>query len=283
MSSVCDAPSPSSSEARICTGCGSRFIPPIRTGRGRPRTRCEFCTDAREPDQEPGPPPKKRLSEAHREAISRGQRERHARNHVLAPPLPETTKRCSKCGHVKKVNLIDASASDFPIRTRKLVSGERRRYPAGECKMCNNKRAADWRQKLRDEGRLAAEQARWNQNRDAEHRRRYQREYQRMQRVEQGVTPRGPWKRYRNETNSPVVYVSADPFLDWLDEAMAIQGMTDLALAEKVGVDPRVLYRLRHENKRRRIDLALADSLAVAMGMPQIVAVLFPDTAPAVL
>lgn len=143
-----------------------------------------------------------------REAISRGQIERHRRQREAlkdAPPI--TTKICSRCKEPKRV------PDDYVMRKRKLKSGDVTRYPSGECNECARKRKQNWADRNRETVR--ERQRRWNANRDPEHRRRYQRDYQRMQRVLEGVTPRGPWRRYRHELEADAaVKLDAQPLID---------------------------------------------------------------------
>lgn len=223
------------------------------------------------------------MSDELKAMISEGQRQRYVRQQLELGPRPVSgIKRCSSCGATKSWDIELREESEFPIRTRKNVSGEQVLYPAGECKRCNAARAAAHRQKLRDEGTLSDKQKEWNANRDPEHRKRYQREYGRIQRALAGATPRGPWKRYKHELDAKRIPVPKGPFLEWLDEWLAATGVplaavirrTAKVMNQDTDVVERRLNRVRAETKT--VDLLFVDAIAVAMGMPHVIRLLYP-------
>lgn len=103
-----------------------------------------------------------------------------------------------------------------------------------------------------------------------EKRRRYQRELGRMKRIEQGVTPRGPWRKYRQEVGAPVGSdrVPAGPFIEWADanpdEVRALRAFPSL---------DRGVRRVRTQDN---VSLGLVDSVGSALGDPDLVNRLYP-------
>lgn len=149
-----------------------------------------------------------------KEAIGKGQQERWQRITEQEVEVREWKQRCSQCRELKQVKLDDRTNSDFSIRRRNNKSGFVRVYPASECKECNRKKAAKWREEKRQSGELKKMQEKWNGSRDPEARRAYQREYGAIQRRQEGATPRGPWKKYRARSHE-VTRVDATEFLAW--------------------------------------------------------------------
>ncbi len=141
------------------------------------------------------------LPEEHRKAISEGQIRRHMQQRLEVKDAHVEQKRCTQCKEWRKV------PDEYVMRKRTLKSGEIRRYAAGECKYCGRERAERWKKdyitKHGEEG-WKEKMAEYKRNRDQDKRRRYQREYGRLRRMEDGATPRGPWKRYRDESGGRV-------------------------------------------------------------------------------
>jgi hypothetical protein len=80
----------------------------------------------------------KSRSPEERAAMSRGQAARHARQRKEQGPMP-TTKRCSRCGKVKRSRL------DFTMARVTLADGFVREYAQGMCKACCAEKSAKWR------------------------------------------------------------------------------------------------------------------------------------------
>ena len=218
-------------------------------------------------------------------AIKRGRlRQLRVDAERAGPPLTEGTKRCSQCGETKRWDVAKRDESEFCIRTRRNKSTGKVLYPAGECKTCTKRRSARHREKLRAEGTLSESQRRWNANRDAEARRAYQRQYGRERRALEGATPRGPWKKYRHELESKVPRVQVAPFIEWFDEWRTATGKPEQDVCRhfealtglESGTGQRMLHRFRHTQKMAGLDAI--DAFCVAMGMPDQLTVLYPDS-----
>jgi hypothetical protein len=205
------------------------------------------------------------MSVAQRAAISRGQVDRWRRQ-AAHQDTPVERKQCTICKDWK-------AAKEFGKKKRKTKSAGVRVYLASECKQCAKERRAAWREEKRKSGELAALQEKWNANRDPEHRREYQREYSRARRERAGVPARGPWKCYRKD--SPQLRLIAAPFLEWMDEWLAVTGENIENLCERAGVPSRRVREWRM-GPSARAQLGSLDKLAVAMGMPDQIAVLYP-------
>lgn len=223
------------------------------------------------------------MDEDNKQAIAEARRRQIARDaERTGPPLTEGRKRCTKCREMKRWDTENRWRSEFPIRTRKNKVTGTVHYPAGECKVCNAARSAAHRAKLRREGKLAAAQRRWNASRDPEARRRYQREYGRMLRAKNGVTPRGPWLKYREEMERTAPRVAIQPFLEWFDEWLLATGKVEERVCAEVddllehtkGVANRTLRRWREDRTNGRLDVI--DAFTVVMGMPDQLTVLYP-------
>lgn len=98
-------------------------------------------------------------------------------------------KRCSKCRRLKDKKL------DFSLQTHKR-GGRTYRYPSSHCKECKRKSSANYRKRLKIEGRLSAKQSEWDQRRDREHTKRRQRARHRRLR---GKSYSRVWNKYRHE------------------------------------------------------------------------------------
>lgn len=195
-----------------------------------------------------------------RSAIRNGQIRRHRRQRATLGPRPNR-KKCSQCGEVKNV------PDDFPMRKRKLSGGETVRYPAGECKKCAAARNTAWRAKQSPED-LKAMQDRWNANRNTEDRRRYNREYQRMQARLTGVPERGPWHRYRDEVDD-----SPDPRLPRapLDSYLADLCLGGSEVARLAGMDEASFRRVK------RLKRSQIDAILTRLGVPDQMTALYPN------
>jgi hypothetical protein len=212
------------------------------------------------------------LTQEERDAISRGQIERHKRQRAQQDHFAIDRKRCTQCGEVKRV------PDDYYMRKRKLKSGEINIYPPGECKDCSRARADAWKQKYIEEHGLEAwkeKERQWNRGRSPTKRRRYAREYSRLRRIEEGATPKGPWKKYENEVGMPMSkpkigegIVSAYPFRQWWEGLPAEMKM-------QLRQDP-VLQRSIHRalNESLNISVDTLDNIAIALGDPGIVSLL---------
>lgn len=213
------------------------------------------------------------LSEEHRAAISRGQAERHRRlreAEALAAPIDQ--KPCSKCGEWKRI------PEDYSMAKRKLADGSIRIYPPGECKDCTRKRADTWKTNFIAENGIEAWNAqwkKWNANRDAAAKRRYDRDYQRMMRAEAGIPTRGPWRKYRGEApGAPEAGPKVDttPFREWWDSLPPETKERAYAVDENIY---RRIYRIFHE--QRQVELAALDGIATLAGYPGVAHSLYPD------
>lgn len=159
----------------------------------------------------PGAP----LDEDMRRRISEAQAARHRRIRLEQDQFAVTEKRCTVCRLVKRV------PDDYVMRRRTLKCGEIRVYPSGECRQCGAARREKWKADYiakHGEEAWRKKQRQHSKGRDKKKRRRYSREYGRMQRMEQGATPRGPWLKYRDEVGSIPgrrEKVSSIPFQQW--------------------------------------------------------------------
>lgn len=167
------------------------------------------------------------LSEEHKRHISEGQAARHLRN-IEAEVAQPDHKRCSgPCGKLKRV------PEDFYMRKRRLKCGATRFYPNGECKECAAARTSLYKEKLRKEGTLSDRQKKWNKSRDPKALNKYHREWGRIRRALDGATPRGPWKKYRDELEDEEVKIpKVQEFVDWYFRLKKIKH-TELLQEEK--------------------------------------------------
>lgn len=225
------------------------------------------------------------MSQAHKDAIRRGQLRRHRATRETLPRLEEFRKKCTRC-RVWKVVKVDGSG-DFRMKQRVIVSGVTA-YPASECKTCANRRAEAWRERKRAEGVLLEMQRAWAARRDDERRRAYQREYGRMQRVLEGCKPRGPWKRYRiNERELRVTTGSFFPLWMRAHQLAEAAGASALGRMGKGGsvhesrladwfglseVEYTTLRRIfngwtQGDPQRETVAMDLADRVLIAAGM----------------
>lgn len=207
------------------------------------------------------------MSEEHKAAIGRGQERRHREaREARDPSLEPTSKKCTKCG-------IRKPLGDFTMRKYKTKSGEVTRHPAPECRECAAKRRAKWREDyIAEHGEEAYRQLqnRYNKNRDPEKRRRYQREYGRMERMEQGVASRGPWKKYRREVGASTGSdrVPVEPFVAWIDATPEVREV----LTHNANL-ARAVNRVRGQE---RVSIGLVDQLGTSLGDPDLVNRLYP-------
>lgn len=114
-----------------------------------------------------------------------------------------------------------------------------------------------------------------------------QREDARMKRRLAGVPQRGAgtWERYAHERDGGTgqMRVPKGPFLEWFDEYVAVTG-TDvdglmLRIEDILGMGSqdaakRAFYRIRYE--QQNVSLFFVDAVAIAVGMPHIVNLLYP-------
>jgi hypothetical protein len=206
----------------------------------------------------------KPLSQAHKDAISRGQIARHQKARSQEVERPDK-KRCTACNEWKRV------PDDYTMRKRTLASGEVRKYPAGECKKCSAERAAKWRDNLRAKGELKERQQEYNLRRDPEHKREYNREYSAMRRRAEGVKSRGPWKKYRDQGRTAL---PVEPLAVFLEELVYRHGMGAVALA--AGVDQRRLFSIV-EKEYSTITLEVADRILTGLNYPEQLVILYPE------
>lgn len=213
-----------------------------------------------------------------RDKISRAQIERHRRNRGNEIAQPDR-KRCTKCKRMKIV------PDDYQMRKRTLKSGEVRLYPAGECRECSRKRSAEWREKYVLS--LPPEQRRkvyrkWSRSRNQAKRRRYQRDYQALQRRQQGIPVRGSWKKYRNQSGPTV---PRDPFVEWLLNSDEVKRIGFKELARRVGSNEsrfRVIARGHYKKNGavysvKNVSLELIDRCLMATGSKTMIHDLYPD------
>jgi Ni,Fe-hydrogenase I large subunit len=202
------------------------------------------------------------LTQAHKDAISRGQIERYKRGRETHVDEP-THKRCTKCGVTKP-------RYEFCMRKRKLACGEVHEYPAGECMECAAARAAAYRAKLLEEGKLREREHAWNSKRDAEHKREYNREYGAARRRAEGMKARGPWKKYRERGRGRKLEIGPlSRFLAGLNGGVG-------ALARRTGEHERLIYRIVNQ-KQKTVSTEVADRILHALGMPDQLSVLYPE------
>lgn len=210
------------------------------------------------------------LPEEHRKAISEGQILRHRRQRLEVKDAHVEQKRCTICKEWRKV------PEEYVMRNRTLASGEIRRYAAGECKYCGRKRAERWKKAyITEHGEEAwkEKQKGYQRNRDQQKQRRYQREYGRIKRMEEGAEPRGPWKKYEHESGSKgtkKVFVSSTPLRIWW-EAMDTETRQWINLDESLS---RTVRRYAYESVNVEIDII--DMLVDRLSDPGLYARLAP-------
>lgn len=209
------------------------------------------------------------LTQEHREAISRGQIERYRRAQKAQDHFAVTSKRCTKCREVKRV------PEDYSMRKRVLKSGEIKYYPAGECLSCAGIRREAWKRKFIEEHGIEAwrsKQRLMNASRDPEKKKRYNRQYSRERRREAGVPERGPWKRYRDDTNptGKGKKVTAAPALQWWNAQTPSIRQHIRRADESLHVEFHAISR----GDRLNIDIVFLDRLSVVMGDPSLVGTL---------
>lgn len=210
----------------------------------------------------PGP-----MSSELKEAISQGQIKRHMLAREDQDEFAITQKKCTVCKEWKNV------PDDYSMRKRRLKSGIVNHYPAGECLKCANKRRKKWKQDYIDEHGLEAwkkYQRESSANRNKEVRNRYNRERGRLQRLEEGATPRGPWKKYRDEAGGSLgrEMVSSSKLRQWLESL-------DADSRTMINAHPTLLrsvHRVCYEQEN--VELGVLDSLATLMGDPGLITLL---------
>jgi hypothetical protein len=206
-----------------------------------------------------------------RARISAGQAARHARQLAEYPHPSEGTKRCNRCKAWKPWS-VDGH-SEFQIRKRKNKNGTVVRSPAPECRACSNERTAAWRERERESGRLSERQRKWNESRDLDARRTYQREWQALDRRRKGAALRGPWKRYRDD---PDTRVPVGPFREWVSAYLYASGYTRRELARRADLpDEDMLTAALH---RETIQLELVDRVLIAAGYEGKLRELYPPS-----
>jgi hypothetical protein len=214
------------------------------------------------------------VSEETKEKISRGQAERHRRDREALSDDPLIAKKCSRedCDRAGEWLRVP---EDFPMRTRTLKDGTKRRYPAGECKRCNRARAERWKAEFvaeHGEDAWKAKWKTWNSKRDREAKRKYDREYQRFLRASNGIEPRGPWKKYRDEVEKRTeTIVPTGPFKDWWKSLSPIVRARAFAKSETVA------RGIRRVLNNERMSLFFVDQVGVLTGHPELAIVLYPD------
>lgn len=222
------------------------------------------------------------MSDEDKQKISEGQLRRYARVREMHLPEPDR-KKCSRPDCERRGQWLKVP-DDFPMRKRKLKCGEVKRYPAGECKQCNRRRADEWKAKIIREQGLEAWQKlnkRYNDKRDPDHKRRYNREYTRMRRIEQGVTPRGPWKKYRHEVEERMKLVPVKPFVEWF-QSLNGSTPTEDQMGDRLSRAVRRAINGGGESAEsledRRIHLDIVDEVGVLVGEPFLIHALYPGT-----
>lgn len=208
------------------------------------------------------------LPEGHRQAISRGQIARHLRQRMEVKDAHVDRKKCTKCHQWKDV------PADYVMKKRQLKSGEIRRYASGECKQCGRERAEKWKQDyIAKYGEKAwkDKQEEYKRNRNQEKRKQYQREYGRIRRIEQGVTPRGPWKKYRNESGGRAekIQMSSTPVRIWWDNL-------DKETKAYLNLDESLSRRIKYARTEPNIEIKLIDRIVDALKDPNLYQVLAP-------
>lgn len=202
-----------------------------------------------------------------KEAISQGQIKRYMLASKDQDEFAVTQKKCTVCLEWKDV------PGDYTMRKRKLKSGVIKHYPAGECLKCANDRRKRWKQNYIDKHGLEA----WKQyqressaGRDKEVRNRYNRERGRLQRLEEGAKPRGPWKKYRDESGGSLglVFVSSSKLRQWW-ESLDVETKTLIGAHDSIS---RSIRRACYEQDN--VELCVLDSIATLMGDPNLVSVL---------
>jgi hypothetical protein len=116
---------------------------------------------------------------------------------------------------------------------------------------------------LRSEGTLLQKQREWNANRDKRKKREYDREYSAMRRRKEGVTARGPWKKYQTQ---PRVMLNAEPLLRWIEEI----DYSTLNEDEQ--------HAIRRARDNGRIELGAVDRILHALGQEYMVPILYGDS-----
>jgi hypothetical protein len=211
------------------------------------------------------------MSEEDRQKISEGQVRRHLRQRQQIVAEPDR-KKCSRPDCPSQGRWLKVP-DDFPMRKRKLKCGEVRRYPAGECKLCNRRRADEWKAKIIREQGIEAWRAmnkRWNDKRDKEHKRKYNREYQRIQAALEGRRQRGPWKKYAHELDERLKLVPAEPFVQWFQ---SLNGSTPT----ESQMGPRLARAVRRatSGEIQKIHLDIVDEVGVLVGQTYLIHTLY--------
>lgn len=261
---------------RECGLCGERFkLRQNHAKRSSKRQKCYSCspTRAQNSRDEKGKFLKGTfLPEPIVKKISEGQIKRHLLRIKEETDALPSKKKCSKkdCSRAGQwLNVPD----DFPMRTRKLKSGLSRVYPAGECKRCANVRKIEHKKKYIAKHGIDAwrdKQKVYNSRRNLEHKKVYNRMYQRRMRAKQaGVQTRGPWKRYRHELEPEAILLPATQFVEWWD---SLNGSTPWLSSQ----DQRFIYRLR-SGEITEVDWYFVDRVTTDAGQIGMVYLLYPD------
>jgi hypothetical protein len=210
------------------------------------------------------------------EAISLGQRARHAlRIAQEGDSLPDR-KKCSRPDCRRAGEYLDAS--EFSIVRRKLVDGSVRRYLKSGCRECERARKREWKaKKIEEEGREAwSERVKtWNSSRSKEYRKRYNREWWRRTHGK-GIHT---WKIYAHEidTGAARISVDIDPIAGWLD---TVADQFDLRAASlDIGKGESWVYDLMHR-RQRTVLLEDVDDLLVRLGCQGRLSALYPLSEP---
>lgn len=212
-----------------------------------------------------------RTSQRYREVLEEGQ---------FLPPR----KLCARCGETK-----DAVA--FSVRKKRLKSGIVSENLESWCKECRRRDWHERRQRKEASGidvraLKTASDRRWRENLSPKKRealRERMREAQAIQRRKEGDRVLGWRKGMQPLTEGE--RLRPGPIVDLLTEAFGLNGEAANQyenkglglLSELSGVPPRRIYGLMH-GEYNRVALSTVDRLLVALGLPHMLAILYPET-----
>lgn len=213
---------------------------------------------------------KRTISQSHKDAIRRAQIARHQKLRSQEVSQPDR-KPCTACGHWKDV------PDDYTMRKRTLADGTVRLYPAGECKKCQAERSANHRERLREEGVLAEREKTYNERRDKEAKREYNREYGAIRRRQAGAVARGPWKKYRDKNERGVgrsTLFPIAPLAGFLEEMVHQHGISAIELATGVSITS-LNEMINHEVED--ISLERLDRILIGLNCAEQMHLLYPQ------
>ena len=212
----------------------------------------------------------KRKSAATRRRISEGKTAWYRKQYEERDPANEPTlKRCNKCQEWLPVE-------KFYTRRYKRKSGFVSVLLSPRCRQCTQEDHREYAARREREGidikrREFANHKRWVE-RNRERKNRYQREWRRAKRLEEGKEPGPVWHKYRAEAEETAKdLVPVEPLAEFLHE----KGHGPAEISIRSGLSERSVTRILHQ-EHRRVSLRVVDEILMGLGCQEELHTLYP-------